>query len=509
MEIVQIDKCNISDDIIKYKLKEWLLFHENNKIIDINNFEIVENTLQKKLRIQDVYNSNFDYFDYENKFINYILYNKELVSIGFIDFGNTTVFITNLLLSDICDWYNIIYNIIMFYNNKYKYEMIYINFNDYMDTNHLIINDIMNILNIPYIKQDYEQKKYYVLKLKNYNYKYTNSFNINIIGYKHQTKTEENLLFNHISNIGILFNENQPWALKDFYSYFDSYFDNYRDKLPNIIDHNVSVYDIILEKPIIIDRQIDDIFIDIEINLKNNKFKIDNDNSYNLRLNKLLTNTVSSIGYEYINSISCYKRNCKCYDCKNIYKKNITNKTNKLNKEEITEINKQYYYGNNPSNYILYNFICNNFKYNYKKYDNFEYNNIVINKPDKQLNLEKLNILDLYNIFNNNIIEENKKPQIILNNYIYLIQKYDVNLKKDLYKFGKTNRPFNDRIKEYGPGVKVLIILDVDNCHIFETNILKVLKSDSKIINADITNEYFYCDNKQHIINIILKNILN
>ncbi len=27
-------------DIIKYKFKEWILFHKNNKIVDINNFEI-------------------------------------------------------------------------------------------------------------------------------------------------------------------------------------------------------------------------------------------------------------------------------------------------------------------------------------------------------------------------------------------------------------------------------------------------------------------------------------
>ena len=89
-----------------------------------------------------------------------------------------------------------------------------------------------------------------------------------------------------------------------------------------------------------------------------------------------------------------------------------------------------------------------------------------------------------------------------------MIQKYDVNIKIDLYKFGKTNRHFNERIKEHGKEAKVLIILDVDDCNIVETNILKVLRTDPKINERkDIGNEYFYCDNKQYIINLILTNI--
>jgi len=518
MEIVKIDKCGISDDIIKYKLKEWILFHKNNKIIDINNFEIVQNTIRKLnpsfnngkfigfIEIDEIIdtnnyeNINFDYYDNENKFINYILYNKQLVGIGLIDNTSEYIFITSLLLSDICDWYNIIYNIIMFYNNENKYKMIYINFNEYMD-NHPIINDIMNILNISYFKIDYEQKNYYVFKLNNINYNYNNNFNINIIGYKHYTKTEDNLLFNHTSNIGILFNEKQKWKEKVF--------NKYRiDNLPDIMDHIVSVYDIILEKPIIINNQIDDIFIDIEINLKDNKFKLNNEQPYNLRLNKLLVNTLSFIDYEYIYSISCYYNKCQCNDCKQQYKllkKDINNK------EDFKQQINQYYYGYDLDNYKLYNFIQNNFKYKTKPYNNFEYNKIIIKKPDRQLNLEKLYIIEELNI-----IEENKKPKNISNNnisndnYIYLIQKFDVNLNKDLYKFGKTNRHFNERIKEHGKEAKVLIILDVDDCNSCEKNILKVLRNDTKINERnDIGTEYFYCDNKQYIINLVLKNILN
>ena len=93
-------------------------------------------------------------------------------------------------------------------------------------------------------------------------------------------------------------------------------------------------------------------------------------------------------------------------------------------------------------------------------------------------------------------------------NYIYLIQKYDVNIKKDLYKFGKTNRHFSERIKEHGKDAKILIILGVENCNIIKRNILNILRNDNKIHERkDIGNEFFYCDDKQYIKNLILTNI--
>ena len=48
--------------------------------------------------------------------------------------------------------------------------------------------------------------------------------------------------------------------------------------------------------------------------------------------------------------------------------------------------------------------------------------------------------------------------------YIYLIEKFDVNNKEYIYKFGKTNREYSKRLKEHGDEAKLLLILDVDNC---------------------------------------------
>jgi len=93
-------------------------------------------------------------------------------------------------------------------------------------------------------------------------------------------------------------------------------------------------------------------------------------------------------------------------------------------------------------------------------------------------------------------------------NYIYLIEKFDVNNNHFIYKFGKTNRPIMERIKEHCLSSKILLILKVDDCNLIESNILKVLNSDDNITREkDIGNEYFYCNDSKYIIDIILKNL--
>jgi hypothetical protein len=584
MEIVQIDKCGISDDIIKYKFKEWVDFHKNNKIVDVNNFEILKNTSVKSNRTiykydeiieieideiidinnyeeisfdRDIYTICKDIFGYkscDNNFIYSIIYDKKLVGIALIDgFDSDEIYITDLLLSNNCDWYNIIYNIIIFYNNKNNNEMIYINFNHYMKE-HLIIEDIMKGYNFNNIhnKTEYMERNYYILKLQNTNYNYDNKYTMQIIGYRYETKQEMDILFNHTTNIGILFTDKQDCN----YPVFNKYKCNY--KIDEKI-HTISKYSIILKQPIIIDYKIDDIYIDIYIEMNNKKFKLNINEPHNLRLNKLSIDYINMLSsYSYVYQINCYYNNCKCDYCKSqlrsllIEYNKYNNKDNKDDKKYIELIN-QYYYGYynssyGKSNYNLYNFIVNNLTYYRKPHKNFINEKIKLNKSIKILNLTEFNTLDLSCIFeydNNQDITLNKdvkenidikenidtkenidfkenkhkikksisdiKNDTTLNteyNYIYLIQKYDVNLKKDLYKFGKTNRHFNERIKEHGREAKVLIILDVDDCNIIETNILKVLRNDTKINERkDIGNEYFYCDNKQYIINLILKNI--
>jgi hypothetical protein len=159
MEILNINKCGISVDIIKYKFKEWNDFHKNNKIVDINNFEIIDN--YGDIEFNDIYN------EYYNNFLYAIIYNTQLIGFAIIDirFNSTEIFIKNLLLSNNCDWYNIIYNIIIFYD---KNDYISINFCEIMN-HHTIINNIMTYFNSVFLKSEYKNDDYYLIKLQNYN----------------------------------------------------------------------------------------------------------------------------------------------------------------------------------------------------------------------------------------------------------------------------------------------------------------------------------------------------
>jgi hypothetical protein len=106
------------------------------------------------------------------------------------------------------------------------------------------------------------------------------------------------------------------------------------------------------------------------------------------------------------------------------------------------------------------------------------------------------------------INNKNTKNKISNCNYIYLIEKYDINNNNFIYKFGKTNRPIIERMKEHCLTSKILLILNVDDCNIIESNILKILNKDTNIKRTkDIGNEYFYCHNSKYIIDIILKNL--
>ena len=94
-------------------------------------------------------------------------------------------------------------------------------------------------------------------------------------------------------------------------------------------------------------------------------------------------------------------------------------------------------------------------------------------------------------------------------NYVYLIEKFNVNNKEYIYKFGKTNREYHKRLKEHGDEAKLLLILDVDNCNVVEKKILNILRNTVNIKQCDFGNEYFLCNDKEYIKTIILKNIFN
>jgi hypothetical protein len=109
---------------------------------------------------------------------------------------------------------------------------------------------------------------------------------------------------------------------------------------------------------------------------------------------------------------------------------------------------------------------------------------------------------------NNDDNNNNNNENDDIYNYIYLIEKYDINKNKPVYKFGKSTRNIFHRLKEHCLTSKTLLIIDVIDCNIIEKKILKILNNDINIIKRlDIGNEYFYCKSKIYLINIIINNI--
>lgn len=94
--------------------------------------------------------------------------------------------------------------------------------------------------------------------------------------------------------------------------------------------------------------------------------------------------------------------------------------------------------------------------------------------------------------------------------YVYLLAKFDLNRNRLIYKFGKTKRYFPDRLKEHGKETQMLFVADVRNCDITETYVLKILSNTVGISKCiDIGNEYFVCDDKYYLLDIVKTATIN
>jgi hypothetical protein len=121
-------------------------------------------------------------------------------------------------------------------------------------------------------------------------------------------------------------------------------------------------------------------------------------------------------------------------------------------------------------------------------------NNYLLNKPI-QLSID-------------NVLNDNEDFNIKKHSYVYLIEKYDLNNDEFIYKFGKSNRHIYQRLNEHGKEAKIILIIEVDDCNIIEKKILNILINDDSIIKKkNIGNEYFYCENKTYIKQLIFNNI--
>jgi len=122
----------------------------------------------------------------------------------------------------------------------------------------------------------------------------------------------------------------------------------------------------------------------------------------------------------------------------------------------------------------------------------------------------KFNIHPIYLRICPLLLFENKNNFENENNfdYIYLIEKYNVNEKQTIFKFGKSNRNIIYRLKENGREAKILLLLNVSNCNLMEKKNLSILRSDTNIKQIkELGRETFSCENKSYIIDKIITNI--
>jgi hypothetical protein len=95
-------------------------------------------------------------------------------------------------------------------------------------------------------------------------------------------------------------------------------------------------------------------------------------------------------------------------------------------------------------------------------------------------------------------------------NYIYLIEKFDVNNKEYIYKFDRTNQEGSESLIETIDETKLLLMIHVNDSDsdIVEQNILNILNTSENIKQCSFDNKHFICNDKKIIKNIIIKNII-
>ena len=505
--IINIDNLKISNDILNFKLYDWILYYKTTKcinkpqitnILNSNNIENINknyiNTYDKYenitvLNALDIYLGSLNH----NWSTYCIKYRDEIVGICKVNNYFDTIYIENLITSPFHNNYEIIHNIINNINIKYNSLCITI---DELLTNSTEQNldDIMKYYN--FVKYNI-QNKYskndlvnYIYINNQYNYIFTDKFKLEIIIYDDYNKT--NILAKHLTNFKI-----KTEQLESQFVLYDIIIGRNKIK-PKI--HNLFSYKICLEEPLIykVNLHTPDVYMDISVNINGNIYKIECQSPSDLRLNKLSIDRVNlNLNDDIINivkSFSCFKNICSCDYCR----AHLQKYTQLYISSDPRLIS--YYYGF-VSNYNIYDFFDKLLAICKKLLIKFDTEISKINYlPITNFNFKEF---DLQLLFEENIIDNNSQD---IFNYVYLLQKFDINENKFIYKFGKTSRDFQKRIKEHGREAKLLLILDVDNCSFCESQVLNSLKSDPNIKHCkNIGNEYFSCDNKRYIVQKITK----
>lgn len=86
---------------------------------------------------------------------------------------------------------------------------------------------------------------------------------------------------------------------------------------------------------------------------------------------------------------------------------------------------------------------------------------------------------------------------------IYIIQEREfIKTNENIYKIGRSRQIKNRRLNQYPKGSEILLILCVDDCYIFESNIKKIFNKKFKN-RSDIGTEYYEGNIKKMVQEII------
>jgi hypothetical protein len=452
MSVVKLTDCILSRDIIEYKLNDWVDYYKNKYNIIIDKYEYNIDDYQ-------------EHYSYESIYC--IIYNNKLTGLFIFDHSQ----IYKLIFSYDSDWY---INIKIILNHL---QQIIDNELDVFASLYILKNqefhNIIKKFNATIIYED-NNTFYYMIHMKKYKCRF-NKDDINLIIIYYDNYDKINKVFEYNSKIKII---------KTKYNY-----ETLEYKTNN---HLESAYELILETPMIFKKTKEigpDLYCDMYVEHGKNTHQLHTKNPSDMRINKFRMNAIrSSILDYYIYSLLTCCQDCKC--------------KSKYHKNELKFPTK--------SQEILYTFIENNLQ-TYVKTSPIAYDNIDFSKiKGSYMPISE----DIYYTFND-VLELKTKYETINNikiinnfNYIYLIQKYDMNTNRIIYKFGMTNREFIHRYKEHGKEAKILLLIDTDNAKKNETIILNILNNDNMIIKrSDIGNEYFECIDINHIKNIVINNI--
>lgn len=97
-------------------------------------------------------------------------------------------------------------------------------------------------------------------------------------------------------------------------------------------------------------------------------------------------------------------------------------------------------------------------------------------------------------------------PQL---HYIYLVHEIQFqNPHQDIYKIGKTTRKHYSRINQYAKGVKELLVMECDDCHKCEKQLIEIFKKKFKQ-RKDVAGEESFEGDKYEMMDIIFSYVVH